>query len=103
MTHPRRAFLAFVLAAILAVIAVTAIVTKAISPEQVIGGFAMIGRLAQWGVGGWIARGLLGVVLDYAARVQTTAKAEPVAVNRKVREDAYQVNTRPTKAERVVV
>ena len=104
MNHPRRAFLAFLLAAILAVIAVTAIVTKAISPEQVIAGFSALGDLATLAVVGWLGVKALAAVLDYAARVQTTPRPEPMPVQRKVNSrDAYQVNTRPTKAQRVVV
>jgi len=103
MTHPRRAFLAFVLAAILSVVAVTAIVTHQISPEQVIAGFRALKDMAKMGLVGWLGVKALGAILDYAARVQTQSRREPMPVQRKVREDAYSVNTRPTKAQRVVV
>ena len=104
MTHPRRLFLLAVLAAVLSVVAVTAIVTHAISPEQVIAGFRALKDMAQLGIVGWLGVKALGAILDYAARVRTTPKVESMPVQRKANmRDEYQVNTRPTKAQRVVV
>jgi hypothetical protein len=97
MNHPRRAFLAFVLAAVLSVVAVTAIVTHAISPEQVIAGFQAIGDLATLSIVGWLGVKLLAVALDYVARVQTAPRAEPVQ-----HQAHSQENTQP-KAQRVTV
>ena len=97
MNHPRRAFLLAVLASILAVVAVTAIVTHAISPEQVIAGFRAIGDIATLAVVGWLGVKFLAVALDYVARVQTMPRAEPMQ-----HQAHSQENTR-AKAQRVVV
>jgi hypothetical protein len=94
MTHPRRAFLLALTAGILSVVAVTAIVTHAIPPEQVIAGFQAIGDLATLAVVGWLGVRALALILDYIARVQTMPRAEPVQ---------RQAHSQPTKAERVVV